>query len=463
MPPCGWLPPLLLVAAAGAAPAQEKAPQPGSASAAARGGDDPETAAGDAAAKKSKAWIRGQLDTRYRGRWAEGADDHDLYGTLTLDLGDKDADRVTGHFMGRLAWDVDGAEATSSPFYSLADTWNDDLVGYIYDAYIDVNRVSGFSVLRAGRQPIYDTPEFAFFDGVRAESSEFGGIKVKAGVYGGASAHLYESSASGDWTLGAFVQARPWGGGRVRLDWMHLEDERRFADHEDDLYGVALWQRLFEHWRLEARYTRIEGRDRDLRGLLGYTLAEHDLNATVTYYQLLRTQRDLVLELDPLYSALREYRPFWQLGASVSKGLTEHLHLDLGADVRRVTKDADVGTFNRDYERYFATLGLDSLLVDGLTLNLTGDLWRSGTQDVSSLGFDVTQELGKKLRASVGTYYALYKYDLFFNRESDDVRTYFARMRYKATEDLFGSLAYEFEDNDLDQFHSLRLDVTWRF
>ncbi|MEZ5962396.1 MAG: hypothetical protein R3F56_00995 [Planctomycetota bacterium] len=430
--------------------------------------DPPEAGAADRAADpaiahKTKPWLRGQIDTRYRGRWASGADDHDLYGTLTLDLGDEDSDRVTGHFMGRLAWDVDGAESTDSPFYSLADTWNDDVVGYVYDAYADVHRVGGLSMLRIGRQPIYDTPEFAFFDGVRIESSELGKAKVKVGAYGGLSTHLYEWSHSDDWTLGAFVQLRPWTGGRVRFDWMHLEDQRRLEEHEDDLLGAALWQRIGEHLRLEAQYSRIEDRDRDVRGLLGYTLPEHDLNATITYYQLLRTQRDLVLELDPFYSSLLEYRPFWQLGASVAKGLAEHVRLDVGGDVRRVRDDADIGTFNRDYERYHATLSLDELLAQGLTVSATGDLWRSGGQDVSSFGFDVTQEIAKKWRASAGTYYALYKYDLFFNRESDHVRTYFARVRYKASDDLLGSFAYEFEDNDLDQFHSLRLDVTWRF
>jgi len=439
-------------------PSQEQQPgQPGAA------GSIPGADTAAAANPSAKPWIRGQLDTRYRGRWADGANDHDLYGTLSLDFGDAAEDRVTGHVMGRLSWDVDGAEAPASVFYSLADTWNDDLVGYLYDAYLDLNRIDGLSIVRVGRQPMWDTPEFVLFDGARVESAELGGLQAKAGVYGGLSTHLYESSRRGDWTLGAFAQVRPWQQGRVRIDWMHLEDEARLGDHQDDLFGVALWQRLGERWRVEGRYTRIESRDRDLRALLGYTLAERDLTATATYYQLLRTQRSLVLELDPFFESLREYRPFWQLGLAVSKGIVEHVRLDLGADLRRVTHAADEGTFNRDYERYYATAALEVPPVPGLTVGVTADLWRSGSQDVSGWGIDLTQQVGEAWRASVGTYYSLYKYDLFFDRESNDVRTYFARLRCRLTGDLSASLAYEFEDNDLDRFHSLRADVTWRF
>ena len=154
----------------------------------------------------SKRWLRGQLDTRYHSRWTNGADDHDLYGTLTLDLGDEDRDRITGHFMGKLAWDVDGAESTASSFYSLNDTKNGDVTAYVYDAYADVHRVPGFSLLRAGRQSAYETPEFVFFDGLRAESTELGAMRYKLGAYGGLSTHLFEASARDDWTLGGLVR-----------------------------------------------------------------------------------------------------------------------------------------------------------------------------------------------------------------------------------------------------------------
>ncbi len=407
-------------------------------------------------------WLRGSLASRYWGRWTSDASDHDLYGTLTLDVGDADVHPVSGRFVGRLAWDVDGAESAGSPFYSLSDTSDHDLEGLLYEAYVDLNRVPHLAMVRVGRQTIVDTPELGFFDGLRIETGKLGPAEFEAGAYGGVSAHLYEESHSGDWTAGVFTQLRPWTKGRVRLDWMHLEDERLLQARDDDLFAAGIWQQLADGLRVEGQYSRFADRDRDVRASAFYTLPAPDLSLRATYYQMLATQRDLVLEADPLYSALREYFPFWQAHLSASKGFGECMRVDGGADVRRVTDAGHIGIFNRDYERYFLTLGLSDLL-DGLDLQLTGDLWQSAGQDSTGFGLDVTKRLGTAWTASAGTYYSLYKYDLFLNRESDDVRTWYARMRHKAGDRLTSSLGFELEDSDLDTFYFLRLEATWRF
>jgi hypothetical protein len=370
---------------------------------------------------------------------------------------------VTGYFLGRAGWDMDGAEPDTSPFFSLDDTWGDDVTGYVYEAYADLHRTGGFALVRAGRQTVFETPEFAAFDGLRIETETFGAARWQFGAYGGVSSHLYESSADGDWTAGGFAQVRPWGGGRLRFDYMHLEDEARLG-HEDDLLGLGWWQQLGEHWTAEAQYTRIEDRDRDVRGHLRATLPEEDFTASLSYLQLLTTQRDLVLELDPFHDALRDYFPFWQATAIVTKGLQQRYDLTVGFDLRRVSDDADVGEFNRDYERYYGTIGADDFLLQSLRVSATADFWSSGDQDVQSWGLDLSQRIGDKdWLISAGTYYALYKYDLFLNRESDDVRTYYGRLRHRIDESWTVKLSYEYEDNDFDGFHFLRLEGTWQF
>lgn len=439
--------------------AQDPAPQPGALPPLEARAQEPPTAA----SAEPRAWLRGQLSTRYWLRWTGQDTDQDLYGTLQLDLGDPEQDRVSGYFLGRAAWDMDGVGPETSPFYSSADTWEDSVTGYVYEAYADLNRVDGFAVLRAGRMSIYETPEVAFFDGARAETAEFGSARWQFGAYGGVSTHLYESSADGDWTAGGYAQVRPWDRGRLRFDYMHLEDEARLG-HENDLLGFGWWQRIGEHVAFDTQYTRIEDRDRDVRAHLQANLPEETFTANVGWYQLLTTQRDLVLELDPFYDALRDYYPFWQLTTMATKGLLDDVDLTLGFDLRRVEDDADIGEFNRDYERYYGTFGFDNLLVDALRLSVTADVWSSDGQDVQSWGLDLTKRFGAKdWLLSVGTYYALYKYDLFLNRESDDVRTYYGRVRHRIDDSWGVNFAYEYEDNDFDGFHFLRLEASWRF
>jgi len=67
------------------------------------------------------------------------------------------------------------------------------------------------------------------------------------------------------------------------------------------------------------------------------------------------------------------------------------------------------------------------------------------------------------LTLSVGSYYSLYKFELFLNDERDHVRTYYGRVRHKASQAIAFDLDYEFERTDLADFQTLRMGFTWRF
>jgi hypothetical protein len=417
-------------------------------------------ASGQAASARSL--VRGQLVSRYWLRWTGDETDNDIYETLSLDIGDPDRHAVTGHLQGRLSADLDGGTG-SQPFASLHDSFDGRLTGHLYHAYADLHRVPGFALVRAGRQLIHDAPELAFFDGLRGETEEFGGIAGQLGVYGGASARLYEASPRGDWMTGLYLQGRPWSGGRLRLDWMHLEDETLLGPHADDLLGAGVWQSVGERIRLEGQYTRIEDRDRDVRTRAYYTDAASELLVQVSYYQLLRTQRELVVELDPFFSALQELFPYRQIGLLASKGLWQRLDVQVGVDLRRVSDQDDIGQFNRDYDRWFTTLTVRDVLADGLSVGITADHWNSDAQDVRTWGADAGYRLDAALDLSAGTYYSLYKFDLLLNRERDDVRTYYARLRYKTSRSVTLDLSYEIEDDDFDLYHTLRMGMSWRF
>jgi len=407
------------------------------------------------------ASIRGQLLSRYWLRWITNQSDQDVYETLSLDFGDPDKDAVTGYLQGRLSVDLDGHTGTQ-PFASLDDSYDGNPTGYLYDAYADLHRVSGWSLVRLGRQTIHDTPEVAFLDGVRAETETFGSIEGQLGVYGGVSTHLYEASISGDWMMGTYLQGRPWTGGRMRLDWMHLEDEALLGKHNNDLFAAGVWQSAGPV-QLEGQYSRLEDEDRDVRGRASFTDADTDLLLQGSYYQLLHTQNELVLELDPFFSATQTLFPYTQYSWLASKGLWQQLDLRAGMDIRRVRDAADRGTYNHDYQRYLGTLSLGDALLQGLTLSATGDWWDADGQLIDTWGADADYKVDASTNVSAGSYYALYKFDLQLNSEIDHVRTYYAKVRYRQSKQLIFDAAFELEDNDVDQFFTLRMGTTWNF
>ena len=407
---------------------------------------------------KPQPWLRGQLRSRYYVRWTGDDSDNDLVETLSLDAGRAETDRVTGHFFGRLTWDLDGTDDT---FTSINDSYGDRLDVLVYDAYADVHRVGGLSLLRLGRQSVVETPEFAFFDGAHLASEEFGALAFQLGGYLGSSTHLYESSKSGDLTAGAYAQIKPWTDGRLRLDWMHLEDERRLGTHDDDVIGAGFWQRVGDV-RAEAKYSNVAGKDRDAEGRVYWNSPELGAMAQFSYYTLLLEQGDLVLEADPFFQALTELFPYDQWSLLAAKDLGSSFRLQAATDLRRVRDQGDIGFYNRDYDHYYATASLFDFGIGGLRLSGTLDLWDATTQTVKSWGGDASYDLGQTT-ASLGTYYSLYKFDLFSNTERDHVRTYFVRLKHKASAQLTVDGDYELEDDDFDQYHRFRLGVTWRF
>ncbi|GAB4137115.1 MAG: hypothetical protein Fur0037_02030 [Planctomycetota bacterium] len=411
-----------------------------------------------AGAAKRK-WFRGRSWTRYWRRWTAEDTDQDVLETLSLDLGDAEEDPVTVHLMGRLAADLDGYDPT---FRGISDSYGRRTDALLYDGYADLHRVPGLSMVRLGRQTIQETPEVAFFDGLRVETEEITDAGLQFGTYVGASTHLYESSPAGDLTAGAYAQGRPWKGGRLRIDYLRLEDRALFLGHDDDIWGAGLWQRICDQLSFDAQYSRIENRDRDVRGRLVATEARWDLLLQASYYRLLTAQGNFAVEADPFFNSVHVLYPYTQWGILLSKGLSEKFDLQGGIDLRRVEDVADVGTYNRDYDRYWFSLSADEIGVRGLSANVTADFWNSGGQLVRTWGGSVERTFDR-LTASLGTYWSLYKFDLYSDQERDHVRTWFGKLRYRTGSDVTVDLDYELEDDAFDRTHSVRMGVAWLF
>ncbi len=409
--------------------------------------------------------IHGSLRARYRYRSTSDEDDHDLYDTLTLDVGDPKHQPLTGHVLAWSNFDLDERASRSSPdpFFDLSDTYDGDLAARLYHAWVDKPGVEGLEVLRVGRQPLYEAPEVVTFDGARVETSERGARDVRAGAYGGVPVHFFESSSSGDLVLGTFVEGRPWSGGRARLDWMHLEDEEVLADHENDLLAASLWQTLGRPLRLEGAFSWLEGRGRDARLGGTWTDAEHSLRVRASFYEMFSTQRDLASEVDPFYQALLEYFPFYRAQVLVSKDLGERYRVEAGSEVRQLRDEGDEGEFNREYARHHARFAVDDLFGGGVTLDLDGEVWDGGQGSYRTWGADVEKRWSERWKTALGSHYSLYKIDLFGLRERDDVRSWTLGVSYDRTKNTAFDMSYEYEDDDLDEFHVLRLGVSWRF
>ncbi len=408
--------------------------------------------------------IHGRTRLRYRGRFSPLDNDHDLTQTLDLDLGDRERDAWTFHVSALGSVDLDGRADSGDVFFDLSDTYS--TYGRLYEAYADAHGSGRLTRLRAGRQMTYETPVFLWYDGVSAETEEldtWASRRTAFGAFGGRSVHAHESSPDGDFVFGLYALARPWEAGRVRVDWLHAEDESILGTADDDLVSIELWQQWSASVDAYASYALLNGDDKDYRLRGGYHSPDGDLYVRASYYELLTPQRDLTTELDPFFSSLLELFPYWQAQVLVSQDLNETLTMQLGSDVRRVSDSGDVGAFNRDFERYFASGVAHHLAHAGDALTLTAETWR-GEDRINTWGASFDTPLTEALELSVGSYFSLYRFDLGVDdEERERVRTVHSKLRYRYDARTSFDVAYEFADDVLADTHALRIGVSYRF
>jgi hypothetical protein len=426
----------------------------------------PATATTNASTSATDAFpIHGSVATRYRGRWTEGEHDHDLYATGSLSLGDPTRNAWTGYVLGEGALDLDGRSPAGgqSTFFSLQDTYDGALTGRLYAAYVDYHESGWFDDLRLGRQSIYETPTVAWFDGLRADTRAISDLKLKFGAYGGVAVYPYETFDHQNAIGGVYSEMQPWKGAHARFDWMYLADDKMFGFSSANLIGLSLGQTFGPYFRFDGNGTLLDGKSRDYTLKASWNLPDEDLSLQASFYQLVQAQMALPLQIDPFFETLMTQFPYYQGRLMASKGFGDRVNLQGGFDIRRVTEQGDVGEFNRDFEHGFLTGTLSNTLPLALDLSVTGDLWYSTGDDITTWGVDLSRKFGARWGASIGSYFSLFKYDLFENHEHQDVRTYYATLRFKQAATVW-DLRYEYEDDPgFGYFQTLRLGATWSF
>jgi hypothetical protein len=158
---------------------------------------------------------------------------------------------------------------------------------------------------------------------------------------------------------------------------------------------------------------------------------------------------------------------------------------EAGVTVRRVPgndkpvrEEAISGLFNREWDRYHLTLDAHNLPVKGLSASVTGSFWNGlghGSSTAQATG-DISYDWNKELRTSMGTDFALYRYDMPLEHlstsnvppdfweyavERDKVRTYYVRQRWRPTRWALLEAGYELEHSRTSRFHTIM--ATFRF
>jgi hypothetical protein len=421
--------------------------------------------------------IDGSLSARYRLRLSGSESDQDLFQVLSVQAGDREKNKVSGAFLGRLSEDIDGMASGGSyhRFGEITDSYDDNVNGRFYLGYVDLRKFAledrlAVDTVRVGRQSFDESAEPFVFDGGRIDTKAFEKLKdLRFSAYGGLPAHYYESSPSGDAVVGVGAEASPIRRGRVRVDWTYVEDRREslFDEgeafrHKDHLVSAAFWQGFGDRFNVHGRYNLLDGESRDYLVRGTYREAPHDFFLQASFHHVVKVLRDFSTELDPYYSILREYKPFWEVDIHASKGIGRHVVVDGGIFFRELVDSEDESTFNHEFRRFFLTPGTRDWPWEGMSLSVTGDLW-DADDTVLTAGAEVSQRFLKALVASFGSYYSLYRVDYLTGDERTHDRTFFWKLEYQVLKDLKLMGMYELERDDFDTYHTVELGLRYTF
>jgi hypothetical protein len=404
--------------------------------------------------------VDGYIYNEYRYRMTDSEDDSDF--TSTLGFSTKN-DSNNFHFLGRTSVDIDNNSESNSAFSSISDTYNKNLNMKVYSAYFNLNSNNRLSKFNLGRQSIYDTPESAFFDGMRIESKYLTSHRFKIGLYGGKPVHLYESSSSGDQILGAYAIGSLSSKASIKIDQMRIKDAYRTMNYRNDLTNFRYTYRYNKRTRFSMAYSMIDNLDRDINIKVKYINIKTGTSIFLTSYLLINGQQQNALEFSSYQSILQSLEPYYKTRIYIKKKINDIFSLDTGLMFRTMKNIQDKGTYNREYHQYHVggTFNIPGKTNPVLSINL--EQWDSDNRVVHSYGIDYQSFIKDKYTVGFGSYFSLYKYDIFLNSERDEVQTYHAFLKVKLTKALNLRSSYSYENDDYEAYHIVKIGVRCHF
>ncbi len=424
--------------------------------------------------------VTGSLWSRYRFRTGTEDKDQDFSQNLSMDIGDKARQMATGHLNARWSQDLDGRNIglDADEYTQIIDTFGSSTEFRLYSAHVDFHKIPSIDLLRVGRQFTYDTPEILQFDGLRLDTQPFlGKHALKFSFYGGLPVHEFEASSQGDTLVGGAVEGKPFRSVRLRFDYTRIDDEVRRDRHQTPLvYGDrklssnflswSYWQRWRDPFiRLHSRFTMLDGKPREGTVRFLYNNIKEQLYVSARYNGWFKEQQRLVSELDTFFDTLQGFEPHHKGTLVVTKGWGDHFSTEVGAAFRRLAGGGNEARFNREFDRFHATFEARDLPIKNLTSSVSGYLYHghSSAPDTREAAADITYKWDKMNRTSVGTGYALFKFDVFTGEERDEVRTYYLKHRFRPRKWAILDLDYEYEVSRGGEWHSARLTFRFNF
>ncbi len=422
---------------------------------------------------------RGSVALKYRGRTAGSEHDNDLYAYLTLRYGDEGANGWSSSVHGKLAYDLDGGQNPSAffPFASIDDTFHGPLTGRLYHAWANWHEEGApIENVRIGRQWT-ETGDGFLFDGVHVTfapscyanapcgSGPCSSDKnVRLSVFGGVPAHLFEDSPEGDWIVGAGISGNPWWGAEARADVVHVEDKNDFYGKPNPTIAYAeIRQRFGNACTGRAWYSQLNEEPRRWGVSFDTYAAPWDASFRGRFESQMLREKQTAYDIDPYFAILETLQPYWDLHLSASKGVGDHVIVEAGGDARRLWRESDQGTFNREFDRGFVTLSTVDWPSCGVGLYVTGEVWDSEGQRLKDVEGGLDWKPSRCWRFSAGTDYALWRTDLFATAERFDSRGYYIRVVHTPSELWRFDLSLRYEHDSLDDYWTVQAGVRRSF
>lgn len=417
---------------------------------------------------QSQLSMCGSLSTRYRFKSTWEETDHDLDSLLTLEIKHIIPDTLHFSMRGAVISDIGGNQYSSyfpsKLFRDVYDAYDYNIYGRLYQAYFDAeNLFYSRSLVRLGRQERHLDMVY-YFDGAFAEVDIHEAVTISA--FGGSSVYDFKGPKHDDWIAGAGVGFSPVPTTEIYFNFVHLTEDARNEGLHDDVYMVKIKQLLFEFLELSGHGTVLAEQWKELhfQGIFYYP--EWDFQIKTQVHLLVNPVERVTTNIDTYTTFMRSLQPYQEFFLDISKTLGDNLCAEAGYRGRKLDRDRDGEAFNREFNLFYATATISDYPWQNFSVSVSGELWLSeggGKNDFYGVDAEITYRWDTKLKVSIGTDYALYKYDAYLEDEKIDVYTTFAGLSYKYSQNLEFKIRYEWETYQGEDFHLLDLKVVILF
>jgi hypothetical protein len=441
-------------------------------------GDETEATSPEAeAGYQLDGYVKQWLSFRQSG----SEDDLDSYTNLVADLVVPGEIRIRGHVNGRLIADLGGRQDADDLFHGYWDTRGGDVHARVYEVYVAAEGLAG-GLLDAtiGRQFLEEGIWF-HFDGLRADldlGRTYDGLEATCVL--GIPVTFDEGNRSGNWLGGLIVKARLSPETRLRLEYYHVAEEfdgindpidypsyqpdKVSGGHvDDDLIGLSGWHRIGKTMRAYGRFTLLNGDPNEFH-LRGHWNSENGIWATtLEYFQLFERLRGVTNDLSPFVPLLGNYEPYSRISGRVNFRPDDEWLIQAGYSHRMLSDDDDEGTFNHEYDHFYAGVTAMGVIAPRLDASLLLSGYDSPSDDVLAHGGSLDYQVSDDVRVSGGIDYAFYKYDWYEDTEREDVWTYSLDAHWKYSKTVKFRARLSIDDDEDNTYTTFNVSVTVRF